>query len=137
MRIYYADGFVDDNVDRKRGVQAVVQRSGDVGWYVESHGDYYLKKGSLWHSADIDGLYTELEKRNLIRPTIGLMHEVWHRRAWTKVDIVGFYTWLDSLDWVLHGETIGNERFREIFQSALADADYGRRSGFLPGERKP
>lgn len=28
-----------------------------------------------------------------------------------------------TLDWVLHGETLGNKAFPKIFQAALAEAD--------------
>jgi hypothetical protein len=135
VKIYYSD---TEYVGERRGVQAIVQLNGKVGWYVESHGDIYLKKeDELWHAADFDGLFTELKKRGLIRPSIGLIHEVRVGLIWKRVDVIGFHEWLETLDWVLFGETIDNDRFQEIFQQALSDADFGRKHGYLAGERKP
>ena len=138
-RIFYSDGScVDNDASRVRGVQAVVQSSSSVGWHVESHGDYYLfKDDGLWHAADFDGLFTEFKKRELIHPTIGLVHEVRVGLIWKKVDVIGFHEWVESLGWVLCGETIGNDRFQEIFQQVLSEADFGRKHGYLAGERKP
>ena len=134
-RIYYSDTEFDDS---GRGVQAIVQSDPAVNWYVESHGNYYLlKDDGLWHAADFDGLFTELKKQKLIKPTIGVYHHVYHDGTWVKVNQIGFHAWLDTLDWVLCGETIDHVRFQEIFQQALADADFGRKYGYLSGERKP
>ena len=142
-RIYYSDSTMFTEGEGSfehpsRGIQAIVQHNKTSNWHTESHGDFYLMKDDgLWHAADVYGLFTELIKRKLIRPTVGMLHEVYHQNVWVMVDSVGFNAWIDSLDWVLCGETIGNERFREIFQHALADAAFGQREGFLAGERKP
>ena len=133
-RIYYSNKEFDSS---RRGVQAIVQPDRFVGWYVESHGDYYIKKADKWRAADFDGLITELKYRKLIKPTIGLVHEVLVDDEWVKVDALGFHAWLETLDWLLFGETIDNDRFQEIFQQALADADFGRKNGYLPGEYVP
>ena len=139
-RIFYKDGTHDSNAGPppRRGVQAIIQTNPITGWHTETRGDYYLKKSDhLWHGADFDGLYTELMIRDLLRPQVGLTHKVWvEGTGWAEVDIVGFTTWLDSLEWILHGETIHNGRFDEIFQEALAAADFGRRHGYLSGERR-
>lgn len=134
-RIYHSNREFDSS---KRGVQAIVQSDSKVGWHVESHGDYYLKKeDGLWHAADFDGLWTELKKRNLVKPHIGVKQDVWFDGKWKRVGEPGFHEWLETLDWVLFGETIDNDRFHEIFQQALADADFGRKHGYLAGERQP
>lgn len=133
-KIFYSD----EACRGKRGVQAIVQLDPKVSWYVESHGDYYLfKDDELWHAADFDGLWTELKKRNLVRPHIGVRQDVWVDEKWKRVGEPGFHEWIETLNWVLCGETIDNERFHEIFQQALADADFGRKNGYLPREHKP
>ena len=115
-----------------------MQSNDRVGWYVESHGDYYLRQeDGLWRAADVSGLTRYLMQRNLLRPGIGLMHEVYDEGRWILVDILGFHAWVDTLPFVLSGETISNERFHEIFQATLADADFGRKHGYLTGEVKP
>lgn len=145
FRIYYSDGSTYDG-DRPgdpgmniRGIQAIVQKNSVTGWHTESRGDYYIaKEDGLWHHADFDGLFTELKKLGLIRPRIGVLHDVWAEgQGWVTVDQIGFHQWIEDLGFVLCGETIGNDRFSEIFQDALADADFGRRNGYLAGERKP
>lgn len=134
-RIYYSDKEFGNS---RRGVQAIVQPNRAVGWSVESHGNFYLKKDDgLWHAADFDGLITELKYRQLIKLTIGLIHEVLVDGEWVKVNEPGFHEWLETLDWILFGETIGNDQFQEIWQRALADADFGRKHGYLASERKP
>ena len=140
-RIYYSDGMIfteGDGLFETRGVQAIVQHNKTSNWHTESHGDFYLMKSDgLWHAADVYGLFTELMKRDLLRPAIGAIHEVYHKSEWIEVDYIGFNAWLDSLGWVLCGETIGNERFQEIFQNALADVTFGRKESFVAGERLP
>lgn len=122
----------------RRGIQAIVQTHQAVGWQTESRGDYYLlKDDNLWHAADFDGLWTELKKRNLVRPRVGVWQDVRHEGKWKRVGESGLHEWIETLDWVLCGETIGNDRFQEVFQEALASADFGRKHGYLAGERQP
>ncbi len=130
--------FYDETRPEPRGVQAIVQSSPAVGWYVESHGDYYLRDESgLWRAMDISGLKRHLQQRDLLRPQIGLTHLVLSDGEWIEVNMLGFEAWIDSLDFVLSGETLSNVRFQEIFQAALADADFGRKHGYLSNEIKP
>lgn len=130
--------FYDETRPEPRGVQAIVQSSAAVGWHVESHGDYYLRDESgLWRAMDISGLKRHLQQRGLLRPRIGLKHLVLSDEEWIEVDILGFEAWIASVDFVLSGETVSNDRFQEIFQKALADADFGRRHGYLSGEIRP
>ena len=135
MRIFYSNGI---DTGAQRGVQAIVQIDPKVSWSTESHGDYYLfKKDRKWHGADFSGLYTELLNRDMVKPFIGVEHEVRVGEVWVRVNQLGFHSWLDTIDWILCGETISNDRFQEIFQAALADADFGRKHGYLPGEHRP
>lgn len=130
--------FCDETRSEPRGVQAIVQHDPNVGWYVESHGDFYIRDArSLWRACDESGLITRLMQMDLLRPAVGTKHLVFSEGAWVEVNGPGFYAWLDTLDFVLKGETLDNDRFQEIFQAALADADFGRKHGYLPGEVKP
>ena len=132
-RIFYSDGI---DTGAQRGVQAIVQADPKVSWATESHGDYYLLKEDRWYAADFSGLYTELLNRDMVKPFVGVEHEVRVGDTWVRVNQLGFHSWLDTLDWVLCGETISNDRFQEIFQAALADADFGRKHGYLPREHR-
>lgn len=62
---------------------------------------------------------------------------IWLDGLWRAVDIFGLFDYLIESGLVKFGRTINNKEYQEIFQRALSDADFGRRSGFLPGERKP
>ena len=130
--------FRDEQRPKPRGVQAIVQKHPDVGWYVESHGDFYLKQDNgTWQAADMNGLLRYLLQHSLIKPALGTLHEVLVNDEWMQVDVIGFHVWLRTLDNVLTGETIPNVRFQEIFQAALADADFGPKNGYLNGEVRP
>jgi hypothetical protein len=134
-KIFYANGV---NTGAQRGVQAIVQLDPQVSWYVESHGDYYiLHENGLWRAADYSGLHTELLNRGIFAPLVGVKHQAMIGPIWVEIDEAGFHAWIDTLEWVLCGETISNDRFQEIFQEALADADFGRKNGYLPGEHRP
>jgi len=131
--------YRDETRLEPRGVQAIVQKNDRTGWHVESHGDYYiLKEDDRWQASDMSGLLRECRQRNLIRPTIGTTHEVFvEDTGWVQVNDIGFHMWLETQDWILVGETLTTARFQEIFQDALADADFGRKHGYLSGEVKP
>ncbi len=62
---------------------------------------------------------------------------VWKDGLWVAVDIFGLFDYLIETGLVKFGRTITNTEYREIYQRALDDADFGRRDGLLPGERKP
>lgn len=130
--------FYDEQRPEPRGVQAIVQFDPDLAlhWYVESHGDYYVRDNrGMWRAKDISGLKRDLQQRGIFKPGIGFRHEILLANGeWIAVDILGFEAWLDSLDFVLSGETLSNDRFHEIFQAALADADFARRHGHLSGD---
>lgn len=139
-RIYYKDKIHDSNQGPapSRGVQAIIQRNPVTLWHTETRGDYYLlKDDQLYHAADHDGLVTEAISRGLLRPQIGIYHLVLHEGEWTRVDATGLSAWIEAQEWILQGETISNDRYHEILQEAYAAADWGRRTGWLPGERRP
>ena len=62
---------------------------------------------------------------------------IWCDDGWMAVDIFGLFDYLIESGTVKFGRTITNAEYNEIFQKALADADFGRKHGFLPEERKP
>jgi hypothetical protein len=130
-RIFYSDHSY--GTDRQRNVQAIVQGN-KKGWYTESHGDYYLLRDGLWQAADMSGVITELLNRGMIWLSIGTRHQVLvSDTVWVEVDEPGFHAYLDSLDWILVGETIiDSDEFQEILQTAFAHADFARRNGRLP-----
>ena len=129
--------FTDPTRPAPRGVQAIVQESDRVGWHVVSHSDFYYWDGNEWIGVDAAGLIMHLKQDGLIRPTVGTIHEVLDNGEWTAVNEPGYQEWLDTLPQVLKGETISNDRFGEIFQAALSDADFGRKYGYLSDEVKP
>ena len=127
--------YRDETRLEPRGVQAIVQKNDVVGWHVESGGDYYLfKDNELWQSADMSGLIRFLRQRNLMRVKHGVQYTVLVDGEWRKLDVVEFFLWLETLPDVLSGETLPTKRYQEIFQEALADADFGRKHGYLKGE---
>lgn len=138
--IFYSDKttyYGDDIPEQKRGVQAIVQKNRYTNWHTETKGDYYMMlEDGLWYAKDFDGLFTELKKRRIIRPRIGLKHDVLYEDRWVEVNQIGFHEWLEHLGFVLFGETIDNDRYQEILQLAYSHADFGRKQGYLPGERK-
>jgi hypothetical protein len=74
-----------------------------------------------------------LKNRKLIQLSIGTKHKVKVGRRWKIVNEPGFHEYLDSLEWVLTGETIiDSAEFTRIHQLALSHADYARRNGELP-----
>lgn len=130
-RIFYSDHSY--GTERKRNVQAIVQ-DGKKGWYTESHGDFYLFREGLWQAADMSGTITELYSRGLIWLSIGTKHQVLVDQVWIEVDEPGFHAYLDSLDWLLVGETMmDSDEFQKVLQTAFAHADFARRKGRLPG----
>ena len=135
-RFYYGpdDYFDGDWPDETRidGVQAILQYDPAKGWFVASHGDWYIRKSDgLWHAADDRGLLTELQRRQLIKTAIGAQHLVKVGFEWWEVDRFGLFQWLEKLQgaWIVYGETIANDVFHETFQRALAEADKRRRKG--------
>jgi hypothetical protein len=57
---------------------------------------------------------------------------------WTAVDLAGMLDHVvNELGVVLVGRTISNVEYRRIYQEAKADRDFARKTGFLPGERRP
>jgi len=130
VKIYYSNGI---DTGAQRSVQAIVQRNEEGVWNVESHGDYYLFRNERWYAADYSGLHTELLKREIFNPSATGNHLALVGDKWVTIKTqAAFEAWLDTLDWVLCGETLDNQSFHAIFQAALADADYARRHGELP-----
>jgi hypothetical protein len=135
VRIFYSDGSFSTYLyaPKTRGsVQAIVQKN-EKGWFVESHGDFYLLREGRWQAADMSGVITELKNRGLVKLSIGTKHKVKVGWRWKIVNEPGFYGYLDLLDWVLIGETVVDSgKFAEIHQTALNHADFARRNGKLP-----
>lgn len=129
--------YRDETRPKPRGVQVIVQKNDRTGWSTESHGDYYLLKEDGWQAADFNGMQRFLRQRGLLKPRIGKCHEVLVADEWVEVNEPGFHAWLDTIPIVEAGETVSTKRFQEIFQKALADADFGRKHGYLKGEVRP
>lgn len=57
---------------------------------------------------------------------------------WVAVDLCGLLDYvINELGVVMAGRTISNEEYRDIYYQAKEDRDFARKSGHLPGERKP
>lgn len=71
----------------------------------------------------------------------------WHTRAgddyyvqkgdeWVGVDIFGLFDYLLDTGLVLFGRTVTNKEFQEVIKRALADREFGLKTGYLPKERR-
>jgi hypothetical protein len=77
-----------------RGVLVILQDDADVGWYLQSGGDYYvwLDLNEAWLSVDIFGLFDYLASPGWKRVLFGRMttnseyQEVYHRALATRRD---------------------------------------------------
>lgn len=96
-KVYYGDGTtvcdLDCSTDRVPAldVQVVLQYDPVAGWYLQSHGDYYVYRegDGLWQACDNMGLWDYLQ-----------------RPGWKRV---------------LFGRTIRSDDFHDIFQRAISD----------------
>lgn len=57
---------------------------------------------------------------------------------WVAVDFAGLLDYVvNELGVVMVGRTVDNATFKSLYQRAKADRDLARKTGFLPGERRP
>jgi len=113
-KIYYSDETTISSkeaspfeLDRRSDVQVIVQKSPEHNWITRSGSDYYV-----WDNRDGEA-------------------------RWWGVDIFGLHHYLlqPGARCVLFGVTIGNDRFRKIFDRARSE--FGNKEAFMPNERHP
>ena len=56
---------------------------------------------------------------------------------WTAVDFAGLIDYVVNELGVLAGRTISNAEYQRIYAEAKADMNFAKKSGYLPGERRP
>ena len=57
---------------------------------------------------------------------------------WVAVDLAGMLDHVvNELGVVLVGRTVSNTEFQRIYQEAKKDKQFGEKTGYWPGERKP
>lgn len=63
---------------------------------------------------------------------------IWEYERWFGVDGFGLWDYLARPGWkkVLFGRTLTHEEWNEVYYHAKDARDFGRKEGFLPGERK-
>lgn len=64
---------------------------------------------------------------------------IWEYDRWIGTDEFGFWDYMarPGMKKVLFGRTLTNEEFQEVYYRAKAERNFGRKEGFLRGERKP
>jgi hypothetical protein len=138
FEIYYRDGFVyssevDDGEPPPFGVEIIAQPDEDYEVYFDQGNDFYYWYENRWWGTGWDGIYQVLvEDWGVLRPTVGVYHEVLVDSEWVKVDAVGLIKYMVDTKKILLGRMVSNARFQEIFQVAKRN-----KLTFHPRERKP
>jgi hypothetical protein len=69
----------------------------------------------------------------------GFDYYSYHKGNWSGHDIFGMFQYLIGPGWkrVLFGQVIPSEEFKKIYDVAVSDPDFARKSGFRRNERRP
>jgi len=142
FEIYYSDGSVfssekDTGSPHPYGVQVVVQPDEDHDVYFETGqnggGDFYYHYRDRWWGTGWEGIFQYLlEDLKVLRPSIGLHHEVLFEDEWVLVDAVGLINYMVEEHGILLGRMLSNAEYQEIFQKARRN-----KTGFRRTERRP
>lgn len=139
--IYYRDGSVHRDTDEgdpyPYGVQVIVQPDEDHDVYFVTGqngvGDFYYHYKDRWWGTGWEGIYQYLfEDLKVLRPSIGLEHEVLFEGEWVKVNAVGMIKYMVDEHGILLGRMVSNAEYHDIYQKAKRS-----KTAFRLGERKP
>lgn len=63
---------------------------------------------------------------------------IWDNTFWRGTDIFGLWDYLATPGWkrVLFGRQVPDTEWQEVYQRAKADREFGKKEGYLPGERR-
>jgi len=134
-RIYYPNGKTVDGWKEKppvHGAIIVLQQYPDGLWATAHGADFFVWEWDRWNGVSLDGLLQWLKRRDLIRPTIGIYHDVLWKDEWTQVDQIGFYEWVEDEQLALFGQMVPDEEFDELMKRVLDDKVYVAEHGELP-----
>ena len=103
------------------------------GTWATTHGaDFYIWEWDRWNGVNLEGLLRHLLSRGMIRPTVGIKHEVKHGKKWAKVDYIGFLTWIEKEQIAIIGQLCPDEKWGPLMAKVLEDKHYAEEHGELP-----